>query len=97
MCGAGGWRLGTGGGGRGGAASAQSADVDHPPHAHTQGTTVALALLSSAPEWAARIHLAVLLAPVAFATHLSSPPLAALAKLDTDEARAPWAVLRGCA
>jgi hypothetical protein len=46
-----------------------------------------MALLSSAPEWAARIHLAVLLAPVAFATHVASTPLVALAKLDTDEVR----------
>lgn len=44
-----------------------------------------MALLSSRPEWAERIHLAVLLAPVAFATHISSPLLVALAKLNTDE------------
>jgi hypothetical protein len=50
-----------------------------------QGTTVALALLSSCPEWADRIHLAVLLAPVAVVTHVASAPLVALAKLNTDE------------
>ncbi|KAI8474057.1 MAG: Alpha/Beta hydrolase protein [Monoraphidium minutum] len=52
---------------------------------HSQGTTVALALLSSQPHWARRIRIAVLLAPVAFATHIESTPLVALAKLNTDE------------
>ncbi|GBF96705.1 lysosomal acid lipase cholesteryl ester hydrolase-like [Raphidocelis subcapitata] len=52
---------------------------------HSQGTTVALALLSARPEWARRVHLAVLLAPVAVVTHVASPPLVALAKLNTDE------------
>jgi len=56
----------------------------HPP-THLQGTTVLMALLSSRPWWSERIHLAVLLAPVAVATHVGSPLLVALAKLNTDE------------
>jgi pimeloyl-ACP methyl ester carboxylesterase len=51
---------------------------------HSQGTTVLLALLASRPEWAAKISLGVLLAPVAVATHVASPFLVALARLNTD-------------
>ncbi|KIY93101.1 triacylglycerol lipase [Monoraphidium neglectum] len=52
---------------------------------HSQGTTVVMALLSSQPQWAERVHLAVLLAPVAFATHVGSAPLVALANFNTDQ------------
>lgn len=62
--------------------STRAATSNPPPR---QGTTVALALLSSQPEWAERIHLGVLLAPVAFATNVQSVPLIALAKLNTDQ------------
>ena len=51
---------------------------------HSQGTTVLLALLASRPDWAPRISAAALLAPVAFARHIASPVLVALARLDTD-------------
>ena len=54
---------------------------------HSQGTTLALAAFSENPGLAARVSAAALLAPVAFLQHLQSPPIRALAKIDTDAVR----------
>ncbi len=61
---------------------------NNPPN--HQGTTVLLALLASRPRWCDRVHLAVLLAPVAVATHVGSPLLVAMAKLNTDQVGCVW-------
>lgn len=53
---------------------------------HSQGTTMALAAFAGDPGLAVRFTAAALLAPVAFLQHLQSPPLKALAALDTDTA-----------
>ena len=52
---------------------------------HSQGTTIALAAFSSVAGLQHKVSLAVLLAPVAFAHHLSSAPVQALAELQTDQ------------
>ncbi len=54
---------------------------------YPQGTTITMAALASIPEIAAKVSLAVLLAPVAFVTHVDSIPLVNLAKLNTDQVR----------
>lgn len=50
---------------------------------HSQGTTAALAGLSVDQGLADSLTVAILLAPVAFATHISSVPLIALSQLNT--------------
>lgn len=52
---------------------------------HSQGTTIGMAFLSSGSALAQHIKIAVLLAPVAFVTHMDSLPMNALAAMDTDE------------
>lgn len=51
---------------------------------YSQGTTMAFAAFSSQPALAERIELAVLLAPVAFLTHMTSLPMLAASEMDTD-------------
>lgn len=51
---------------------------------HSQGTTMALAAFASDPALSQRITAAALLAPVAFLQHLESPPIRALAAIDTN-------------
>jgi hypothetical protein len=46
---------------------------------------MALAALSTQPELARKLSVAVLLAPVAFTTHVASSPIRALADMDTAE------------
>lgn len=54
---------------------------------HSQGTTLGLAFLAShaGSELAARVKVAILLAPVTFVTHVDSIPLLTLAQLNTDQ------------
>eukprot|EP00873_Tetraselmis_striata_P026284 jgi/Tetstr1/446548/TSEL_034073.t1 len=52
---------------------------------HSQGTTMALAALSSQPSLARKLSVAVLLAPVAFTTHITSSPIRTMANLDTEQ------------
>eukprot|EP00878_Enallax_costatus_P019936 GHUV01021051.1.p1 GENE.GHUV01021051.1~~GHUV01021051.1.p1 ORF type:complete len:378 (+),score=78.16 GHUV01021051.1:184-1317(+) len=54
---------------------------------HSQGTTIGMAFMASHADTALAelIKVAVLLAPVAYATHVDSPPLLALATFNTDE------------
>lgn len=54
---------------------------------YSQGTTMALAALSSQPQLAAAVTGAVLLAPVAFVGHMSSPLFSLMAQLDTEKVR----------
>jgi hypothetical protein len=59
-----------------------------PAHAlagHSQGTAVALAAMASWPALQDRISLAVLLAPVAFVTHITSRPVLSLAQYEADK------------
>eukprot|EP00884_Botryococcus_braunii_P012670 jgi/Botrbrau1/21403/Bobra.0216s0022.1 len=60
---------------------------------HSQGTTIALAALSSSPTLASKINFAVLLAPVTFTGHITSRPLVTLAHMKTDEV-IEWAGIR---
>jgi len=52
---------------------------------HSQGTAMLLAAVSENPRLASKVSAAVLLAPVAFTSFISSSPIRAMAELDTEE------------
>ncbi|KAK9828442.1 hypothetical protein WJX72_000027 [[Myrmecia] bisecta] len=52
---------------------------------HSQGTTIGFAALSSQAELQEKVSLAVMLAPVTFLGHISSKPVQALARMQTDQ------------
>ncbi|KAL3137660.1 hypothetical protein ABBQ38_004935 [Trebouxia sp. C0009 RCD-2024] len=51
---------------------------------HSQGTTMGFAALSSQPQLAQKVNVAIMLAPVAFLGHITSQPIEAMVRMETD-------------